>query len=129
MRGSGKFVLGVGFVSLFFLFYVHLNVSLLTLSYGINEKSKELDRSAEYYRHLRFEVDQLKAPHRLAERMTTLELKFDLPKEVHVIQVPAPEPMLIHQAPDDTAGFQPFSKGLSDFLGRWIKVAQAKTES
>ena len=59
-------------------------------------------------------------------KMKELEMDLTLPKEVRVIRIPveqniAPPPMTEFE-------LQPFSEGLLNFFGRWVKVAQAKTE-
>jgi hypothetical protein len=59
--------------------------------------------------------------------MRELKLDLTLPKEVRVVRVPAAAVSRV-PAVEDVA-LQPLSKGLLDFLGRWVKVAQAKTDN
>ncbi len=126
MKGSGKWVLGVWTAAIFLLLYVHLNVSLFSLSYQINDRSKQVSKRDETYRYLKYEVERLKAPYRLSEKIQEHRLELDIPKNIRVIQMPMPEaiePKVIHEVVSPAA-----SKGLTGLLGRWVQIAQAKTE-
>ncbi|HXV27992.1 MAG TPA: hypothetical protein VD913_03410 [bacterium] len=128
MKGLGKIVLGIGLVSSLFLFYVQGQIAVLRISYQIDVDSKELAQRSEEYRHLKFKVDQLKAPRRLEEKMKELDLDLTLPKEVRVVRVPlspSPNPSAVAES----VQLNPFSEGLIEFLGHWVKIAQAKTDS
>jgi len=127
MKGSGKYILGVGFLSAFFLLYVHINISMFTLSYSIGRESSVLTQKQEQYRHLKCEVDQLKAPNRLAEQIEKQSLVLDLPSEIHIIQVPKESSSNLSVL--EKTSVHSFGQGVSDFFGRWINIAQAKTES
>jgi len=127
MKGSGKLVMIVGVVSLCVLIYVHLNVSLFSISYRINQKSETLNERHENYRRLKFEVEQFKTPNQLAEQIEKHSFTLDAPKEIHVIKVPVP--LEASMATLEQSSYHPLSKGLFDFLGRWVKVAQAKMDS
>jgi cell division protein FtsL len=128
MKGLGKIIIVIGFISGLFLLYVQGQISMLRVSYKIDLDSKKLARRSEEYRHLKFEVDQLKSPRRLEEKIKELELELTLPKEVRVVRVPyqaSEEPSLVTESVE----LKPFSDGVLEFLGRWVKVAQAKTDS
>ncbi len=128
MKGLGKIIIVIGFISGLFLLYVQGQISMLRVSYKIDLDSKKLSRRSEEYRHLKFEVDQLKSPRRLEEKIKELNLELTLPKEVRVVRVPyqtSEEPSL----GAETVQLKPFSDGVLEFLGRWVKVAQAKTDS
>jgi len=126
MKGASRLILRTGFISLFFLLYVHINLSLFSLSYSIHQKSQELGKQAEDYRRLKFEVNSLKAPNRLAEEIKNHSLKLGLPSEVHVFEIP--RDMKIPLSSVDRQSIHPLSKGILDFFGQWVNVAQAKTE-
>ncbi len=128
MKGLGKIIIVIGFVSGLFLLYVQGQISMLRVSYKIDLDSKKVARRSEEYRHLKFEVDQLKSPRRLEEKIKELELELTLPKEVRVVRVPyqaSEKPSLVTESVE----LKPFSDGVLEFLGRWVKVAQAKTDS
>lgn len=127
MRGAGKFIFSVGSVSVLMLLYVHLNVSLFSFSYGINQKSKRFDQRNKDYRQLKYEVEVLKAPYRLAAEIRQRNLELDLPKEIRVVKVPVPQTLDMETF--NTVTPHPLSKGFLDYLGRWVKVAQAKMDS
>ena len=129
MKGAGKILIGIAFVTALFLFYVHEQISLFNISYLMQKDSALLADKSEAYRRLKFEVDQLKAPLLLEEKMRELKLDLVLPKQVLVVQIPRVP--AVESAPPvmKNVSFHPFSEGLLDFLGRWVKVAQAKTDS
>ena len=123
MKGIGKTLLMTSVISVFLLLYVHEQISLFRLSYAIDRKSKIQAQRGEQYRHLKFEVDRLKAPRRLEEKLKELDLDLTLPKEIRIMRVPKTVEVKIPAMPKTE--LQPFSEGLMNFLGRWIKVAQA----
>ncbi len=126
MKGSGRLILFIALVGSLFLIQVFLSTNLFTLSYSIQKKSSRLTEREDYARHLKYEVERLKAPYRLSEQIREHALKLDFPREIHVIQMPASlnlgneasRPLDVHPA-----------SGLGDWFGRWIQVAQAKTDS
>jgi len=126
MKGTGKTLLSITVASVLLLLFVHGRISLIRVSYLIDVKSDQLAEKSEAYRHLKFEVDQLKAPRILEAKMKELEMDLTLPKEVRVIRIPV-EPKVV-PPPMTEFELQPFSQGLLNFFGRWVKVAQAKTE-
>ena len=128
MKGAGKMIAVIAFLSGLFLFYVHEQVALLHISYLIDQKQERLARRTEEYRKLKFEVEQLKAPRLLEEKMKELSLDLTLPKEFRVIPVPAPASVEAGAAESVSVKPAP-SNGLLQFLGRWGNVAQAKTDS
>ena len=127
MKGIGKTILLIMAGSTFFLLYVHEQVALLNVSYQIDARSEKLGRLSEEYRELRFEVEQLKAPRLLDEKMKRMSLDLTLPNEIRVIRLPAassaPEAAL------EQISTRPLTGRLADFLGRFIDVAQAKTDN
>ncbi len=127
MKGIGKIVVVIFALSLFFVLYVREQISLLHVSYQIEEKSDKVTALSEEYRRLRFEVDQLKAPRLLEEKMKNLSMDLALPQEIRVVRTPLERPLtqpLEHMAIHPTV-----SARFSNFVGRWIDVAQAKTDN
>jgi hypothetical protein len=129
MKGAGKILSGITIITVLLLFYVHEQVSLFAVSYRIQKNSALLTERGEEYRRLKFEVDQLKAPRLLEEKMRMLNLDLTLPKQVLVVRIPSTPPAESNAPVISDISLQPFSEGLLDFLGRWVKVAQAKTDS
>lgn len=125
MKGIGKIIIGIMTVSILLVLYVHEQVALLHVSYMLDTRVEKVTRLSEEYRQLRFEVEQLKAPRLLEEKMKQLSLDLALPQEIRVMRVPAPElEKVLHKAAS-----RPSSGGMFDFVGRWVDVAQAKTDN
>ncbi len=127
MKGIGK-IIGVIFaLSLFFVLYVREQIALLHVSYKIEAKSDKVAELSEEYRRLRFEVDQLKAPRLLEEKMKQLSMELTLPQEIRVVRTPveAPPAQLMERMSLNPT----LSTQFAHFVGRWIDVAQAKTEN
>ena len=127
MKDLGKVLLFIGMASVLPLLYVHEQVALVHISYRIDEQSSKLSKMAEEYRRLKFEVDQLKSPRFLEGKMKELSLDLTLPKEIRVVRIP---PSL---QPPAVPPLVPISTGLVperilNFLGRWVDIAQAKTD-
>lgn len=127
MKGIGKIILVIFSFSLFFVFYVREQISLLHVSYEIESKSEKVAELSEEFRRLRFEVDQLKAPRLLEEKMKKLAMDLELPHEIRVVRTPAKEP--VATSLDHLVLRPTFSTQVAHFVGRWIDVAQAKTEN
>ncbi|MFZ5801960.1 MAG: hypothetical protein ACOY3K_02460 [Candidatus Omnitrophota bacterium] len=127
MKGTGKFVLSIWAAAGLCILYVHMNISLFSASYAIHASSRDLTRKGEGYRYLKYEIEQLRAPTRLTQKMQEHQMVLDLPTQVEMIPVPAAP--VVPETPSTPEEFRPLSQGLSDFFGRWVKVAQAKTDS
>lgn len=126
MKGIGKIILMMAAGSCFFLLYVHEQVALLDVSYAIDERAEKLGHLSEEYRQLRFEVEQLKAPRLLDEKMKQMSLDLTLPQEIRVIRMPATLPA---EASLKHISTNPMAGRVADFLGRFVDVAQAKTDN
>lgn len=128
MKGTGKLLFGISVLSLMMLLYVHEQVMVFRISYRLHEKSSQLTRKSDEYRKLKFEVDQLKAPRLLEERLKGQTLELSLPEEVRVVKIPKIMQREHSEAlPDFSANT--LSGRFASFLGRWIDVAQAKTDN
>lgn len=127
MRGTGKILAVISTLTFFSLLYVHEQIVLFRISYEMARQADVLDTRSEEYRRLAFDVESLKAPRLLETRLKELSLDLALPSEIQVVRIPdipmpeMPSPSVVTAAP--------FSQGWGDFLGRWVKVAQAKTDS
>lgn len=129
MKGCGKIICGVLAVSSFLLLYVHGQTALFQLSYNIDKQSKVLARESEEYRRLKFEVEQMKAPLLLEGKMREMSLELGLPKEVRVIRVTSSAAIPSTSSAAMTSdALQTPSNGLMRFLGRFVDIAQAKTD-
>jgi hypothetical protein len=127
MKGIGKVLFCITVGALFFLLYVHEQVALLHVSYQIESRSEKLIRLSEESRQLRFEVEQLKAPRLLDEKMKQMSLDLTLPQEIRVIRVP--ESALSSESSLQKISTRPMVGRLTDFFGRFVDVAQAKTDN
>ncbi len=125
MKGIGKIILVIAGLACFFLVYVREQVALLHVSYAIDTKNEKLNELSEDYRHVRFEVDQLKAPRLLEEKIKQMQLDLTLPQEIRVVRLPA---SFDQQTSLQQIATRPMAGRLTDFLGHWIGIAQAKTD-
>lgn len=125
MQSVGKTILGIGVLTLLLLLYVHEQIALVRVSYLMDAKSVQLNRLVEEYRQIKFEVDQLKAPRLLEEKMKNLSMTLTLPQEIHVIKTPAPKITADRQLSPAAS----LSGNMFHFLGHWVDVAQAKTDN
>lgn len=133
MKKIVKILLGVLVFSILPLLYVREQVNLFHLSYQIEAQTTKLANLSEEYRKLQYEVDQLKAPRLLEEKMKSLNLDLTLPQEIRVVRVPAAAKLQVPVPDKDAAldplSFRPLSSRVMNFLGRWVEVAQAKTDN
>ena len=126
MKGIGKVILFITAGAFFFLIYVHEQVALLHVSYQIESRTEKLTRLSEESRQLRFEVEQLKAPRLLEEKMKQMSMDLTLPQEIRVIRIP--ESAFSSEASLQKISTRPMAGRLADFFGRFVEVAQAKTD-
>lgn len=126
-----KFTLKVfflfGFVTALAVLYVYGQTEIFKVSYDINEKADKLKEQSELFRRLKFEVDQLRAPRLLEEKMKRMELELSLPSEIQVVRIP--HTVKIDSALEPNVSKQSLSASPFDLLGRWVKVAQAKMDN
>ena len=128
MKGIGKILIGIAAMTILLVFYVHEQIALFQISYILDKQAEAFETRSETYWKLKFEVDQLKAPRLLEQRMNELKLDLTLPHEVRVVRMPAP-PALVSAPVTRSVSGSPLTDGVLDLLGRWVDVAQAKTES
>jgi len=127
MKGTGKIILVVFFGMILMLAYVHEQFLLFQVSYDIDKKSNYQAVQAENYRHLKYQVDQLKAPRQLEEKIQKHSLELTFPKEIRVVKIPVQTTLKITTVPD--VPIQTLTGQFTHFFGRWIDVAQAKTDN
>ena len=125
-QSVGKIILGIGILTLLLLFCVHEQIALVRVSYLIDSKSIQLNHLSEEYRQIKFEVDQLKAPRLLQEKMKNLSMQLALPQEIHVIKTPA---LKITSQDRQVPPAASLPGNMFHFLGHWVDVAQAKTDN
>ena len=126
MKGAGKTILGVSIAVVFLLLYVHEQIALLHVSYTLEDKSEKILRLSEEYRNIKFELDQLKAPRLLEEKIKEMRLNLILPNEVRVLKTSAPP---LKESSLKSVSASPMSDRFLHFLGRWVDIAQAKTDN
>ncbi|MFA6600466.1 MAG: hypothetical protein WCU74_05545 [Candidatus Omnitrophota bacterium] len=126
MKGSMKVLIRIAILAALVLVYVHEHVMLLNLSYVMNRETLALNEKTETFRRLKFQVDQLKAPRLLETKMKELSLDLIPPTEIKVVCMRAGRQ--ISEAEAQAIAMPTLADRLNGFLGRWISVAQAKTE-
>lgn len=127
MKGIGKIIVFTFAMGFFFVMYVYGQVSLLHVSYQIESKMETSARLQEEYRKLKFEVDQLKAPRLLENKMKQHSLELTLPQEIRVVRMPAP--VSVPPPSVQKVAANPLAGQIANFFGKWIDVAQAKTDN
>ena len=109
------------------VFYVHLQVASVLVSFDIHNSSRRLAEKEELLRRFQYKVDQLRAPRLLEEKMKRHDMGLALPNKVQVVEVPPVAEVVIPIAQHPKV-VRTFSSEVSSFLGRWIQTAQAKTD-
>ena len=127
MKFALRVVLMVAIATSCVVLYVHGQVAIFQVSYSLDAHARLLKERSEEFRRIKFEVDQLKAPRLLEEKMNQMNLELTLPRQVKVVRIP--ELPSVREAALRRVAPQSFSQSPFDFLGRWVKVAQAKMES
>jgi hypothetical protein len=128
MKGIGKVIVLILGLSFFFVLYVRGQIALLHVSYQIEAKNDKVIELSEEYRRLRFEVEQLKAPRLLEEKMKNMKMDLTLPQEIRVVKVretslpSLPLQQVMTQQPTVSTRF-------ANLMGRFVEVAQAKTDN
>ena len=127
MKGSGKILILVAVLTCAVLFYVHLQVASVLVSFDIHKSSHALAEKQELLNRFQFKVDQLRAPRLLEEKMKRHDMDLALPNKIQVVEVP-PMSQLAIPVTSEQKVTSTFSSEVTSFLGRWIQTAQAKTD-
>lgn len=127
MKGSGKILVFISGFTCLVLFYVHLQIAAVLVSFDIHKTSKMCAEKQEILGRFKYKVDQLRAPRLLEEKMKKHELGLSLPNRIQVVEVP-PVPEFVIPLAQEPKVAASFSSSVSNFLGRWIQTAQAKTD-
>ena len=127
MKGSGKILILIAVVASAMLFYVHLQVASVLVSFDIQKSSRAVAEKQELLRRFQYKVDQLRAPRLLEEKMKRHDMGLALPNKIQVVEVP-PVPELAIPVSQEQKATRTLSSEVSSFLGRWIQTAQAKTD-
>lgn len=127
MKGSGKILGFITVLTCMMLLYVHLQVSAVIVSLELNKSSRNFATKQEMCRRLQYNVEQLKAPRLLEEKMKNHELTLGLPNKVQVVEVPAVPELMLPVAQHEKASAA-YASAFSKFFGRLIQTAQAKTD-
>jgi len=129
MKGCGKIVLFLGLAALMLVYYVQGQISLVQVSYVLDKKMHMKRDKEEYYRQLKYEMEQMKSPRLLESKLTELKFDLGLPTEIKVIRIAQPATWnLPASALSAELSMNPLSEKLASFFERWVKVAQAKTD-
>jgi len=127
MKGCGKILVLIAVMACAMLFYVHLQVASVLVSFDIHKNSRAVAEKQELLRRFQFKVDQLRAPRLLEAKMKHHDMGLALPNRIQVVEVP-PVPELVIPVASEQKVTRTFSSEVSNFLGRWIQTAQAKTD-
>ena len=127
MKGSGKILILIAVLTCSMLFYVHLQVASVLVSFDIHESSRTVAEKQELLHRFQYKVDQLRAPRLLEEKMKRHDMGLALPNKIQVFEVP-PAPELVIPVAHEQKAPRTFSSEVSSFLGHWIQTAQAKTD-
>jgi len=129
MKGCGKIVLLIGLTALLLVYYVQGQISLVRVSYVLDKKMHIKKEKEEYYRQLKYEMEQMKSPRLLESKLSELKFDLALPTEIKVIRIAQPALWNVSStAIPETLSLNPFTEKLTNFFERWVKVAQAKTD-
>ena len=128
MKGSGKILSIIAAVTGMLLFYVHLQVSSVVVSFELSKTSKTYATKQELLRRLEYNVGQLKAPQHLEKIMKKHDLTLGLPNKIQVVEVP-PVPDLPFILKQDVKSGAAYPAAFSKLFGRLIQTAQAKTDT
>ena len=126
MKGSGKILVLMTLLTGAMLFFVHLQVASILVSFDLQKSANALAGKQELLRRFQFKVDQLRAPRLLEEKMKRHDLGLALPNKIQVVEVP-PLDLVIPVASEQKVT-RTFSSEVTSFLGRWVQTAQAKTD-
>ena len=77
------------------LFYVHLRVASVLVSFDIHKSSRALAEKQELLRRFQFKVDQLRAPRLLEEKMKRHDMGLALPNKVQRVEVPMTSELIV----------------------------------
>jgi hypothetical protein len=127
MKGSGKILVLIAVLTCALLFYVHLQVGSVLVSFDIHKSSRALAEKQEMLRKFQFKVDQLRAPRLLEAKMKRHDMGLAIPNKIQVVEVPSVSELVIPAASGPKVASTLSSK-VTSFLGRWIQTAQAKTD-
>ncbi len=127
MKGSGKILILIAVFACAMLFYVHLQVASVLISFDIHKSSRAAAGKQELLHRFQYKIDQLRAPRLLEEKMKRHDMGLALPGKIQVVEVPGMPNLAILPAQRQKAP-RTFSAEVSNFLGRWIQTAQAKTD-
>ncbi len=128
MKGCGKIVIGMAALTFLCVYYVHTQVALLRVSYVLDKKMHMKNEKTEQYRILKYELEQMKSPRLLESKLGEWKFDLTLPKEIRVIRMSEPVAWDFKPSVAPAVEGHPFAEKISNFLERWVKVAQAKTD-
>lgn len=128
MKGCGKIILGMALLTVLFVSYVHAQVALLRVSYVLDQKQHAKGEKTEQFRILKYELEQMKSPRLLESKLGQWNFDLTLPKEIRVIRMAQPAVWDMLPPAPAAVEIHPLSEKISNFLERWVKVAQAKTD-
>ncbi|MBI4335397.1 MAG: hypothetical protein HY589_01935 [Candidatus Omnitrophica bacterium] len=85
-----KFSITLTVITLLALLYVHQQVELLKISYGINTNEKETARLLDQNRSLMYNMTRLKSPVNLDKKFLAVRKDYAIPQQWQIVKVNAP---------------------------------------
>ena len=128
MKGCGKIIVGMAAMTVLCVYYVHAQIALLRVSYVLDQKNHIKNERTEQYRILKYELEQMKSPRLLESKLGEWKFDLTLPKEIRVVRMGEPASWDFRSPAAPVVEGHPFAEKISNFLERWVKVAQAKTD-
>ncbi len=128
MKGCGKIIAGMAVTAFLLVYYVQGQIDLVRVSYVLDQKTRLKNEKEEHYRQLKYEMEQMKSPRLLENKLGQLKFNLALPEEIRVIRIASPTAWRVDASAMEAVPVSPFAEKLTNFLERWVKVAQAKTD-
>ena len=122
-----KSVMVITFVTGLALLYVHQQVELVKLSYGIESKERTLRQMLDRKESLGYNIDNLEAPSRLEGVLLSRRIDIAFPGRDHVVKMAGLDSNVMHRGASRTLGLERKVNvfGILDFFGL-AREAQAK---
>jgi len=123
MKGSIRTLMVIFSVTAAMLFYVHWQVMSYVVSYRIHDYSREIGRQQDEVRRMSYNLEMLKAPKILDQKMKQHSLDMVPPDQIRTLTLPQSAPSF-----RGAAGEGVFRSVLNGFFADWIQIARAEAQ-
>ncbi len=121
MKGIIRFFIAVSMGTCLLILYIHQNVRLIQVSYDIRLNETRLAEVSDEYKQILFELDMLRAPASLEDKIMRANIDLVHPTDVQVIESAQPDPLrIVHHAAYPTH---------LSFLGKLDFISEAHANS